>query len=169
MEFFSLPFYMTKHDKILCQLRETLQKCVFVLFTIKCSSIDSSTRIRAISNTTFKRFESLPHRALQGARGKSICGHTFGCTSGSVIPPSPPGPFLISDFRFSILKLRRLPRRSPATAGRRRVRLVGARYAQGQTSDFDIRHSDFCCRQLSLPHRFPRIVAPRGRMHNIFA
>ena len=137
MEFFSLPFHMTKHDKILCQLRETLQKCVLVLFTLKYSSIDSSTRIRAISNTTFKRFESLPHRALQGARGKSICGHTFGCTSGSVIPPSPPDPFLICDFRFSILKLRRLPRRSPAKAG------STGRGALRARTNFGFRHSSF--------------------------
>jgi hypothetical protein len=47
---------MTKHDKILRKHRETLQKCVFVPSTLIYSSIDSSTRIRAILNTTFKRF-----------------------------------------------------------------------------------------------------------------
>ena len=62
LELWGIAFYMTKHDKIRRQFRETLQKYAFLSFTIRYSSIGSFMWIRANLNTTFKRFESLPHR-----------------------------------------------------------------------------------------------------------
>lgn len=43
--------------------------------------VESSALLKRRASKGHRGFESLPHRALQGARGKSICGHTFGCTS----------------------------------------------------------------------------------------